>query len=208
MSIPEGLCQCGCGKPTRLSPYSDATRGYVKGKPYRFLPGHHRKLQLGQEWYEAPGPLPTPCHIWKGKPEGQGYGVITRGGVTHKAHRWRYLREVGPIPDGYTLDHLCRVKLCTNPEHMEPVSHRTNVLRGVGPTAANAAKTHCKHGHPLSGENLRINAKGQRICRECERRATRDKMRRKRSNPQQRAALNAYKRAWRDEQRRKGYEPT
>jgi hypothetical protein len=151
--------------------------------------------------------MKTPCWLWDGKPTAEGYGALVEDGWFHMAHRRVWERLVGPIPEGATLDHLCRVRLCVNPEHLEPVSHRTNVLRGVGPTAANAAKTHCKYGHPLSGDNLRITA-GRRVCRECERRAAREKMRRKYADPQQRRAFNAYKKAWREEQRRKGYEPT
>lgn len=69
------------------------------------------------------------------------------------AHRFCYELLVGPVPDGLVLDHLCRVRHCVNPDHLEPVTHRENVSRGVGPTAINSQKTHCKRGHPFTKEN-------------------------------------------------------
>lgn len=74
------------------------------------------------------------------------------------------------MEDGLELDHLCRVRCCVNPGHLEPVSHQVNALRGVSPTALNAAKTMCPVGHPYSIENTRISAAGYRFCRECGRR--------------------------------------
>jgi hypothetical protein len=69
-----------------------------------------------------------------------------------------------------TLDHLCRNKACVNPAHLEPVTNRENVLRGVGLSAENARKTHCKRGHPLSGDNVVVSKGGRkRRCVACER---------------------------------------
>lgn len=75
--------------------------------------------------------------------------------------------EVGPIPEGMDLDHTCRNRGCVNPEHLEPVTTQVNTLRGIGPTAENARKTHCKHGHPLEGDNLYVDPEGKRKCRAC-----------------------------------------
>jgi hypothetical protein len=83
------------------------------------------------------------------------------------AHRLVYEELVGPIPEGMELDHLCRNTSCVNPAHLEPVPHRVNVLRGVGPTAENAVKTECVNGHPLTGRNLCIRKEGGRKCRTC-----------------------------------------
>ena len=106
------------------------------------------------------------CWAWRGRINSDGYGrhYLSTGDVA--AHRLAYELCVGPIPKGLTIDHLCRNRGCVNPGHMEPVTNRENVLRGVSPAAVNARKTHCKHGHPLSGENLMIVPRG-RECREC-----------------------------------------
>jgi hypothetical protein len=86
------------------------------------------------------------------------------------AHRWSYEYHVGPIPDGLTIDHLCRNPACVNPDHLEPVTHRENVLRGTSRAAIHAAKTECVNGHPFSGDNLILRGNGRwRDCRECTR---------------------------------------
>lgn len=107
------------------------------------------------------------CWDWIGALTDDGYGSIWVGGKTHRAHRWVYEREVGPISAGKQLDHLCRNRGCVNPAHLEPVDNRTNALRGVGCMAQNAKKTHCPSGHPLSGANIRRAKDGARSCRIC-----------------------------------------
>lgn len=96
-------------------------------------------------------------------------------------HRAMYEAHIGPIPDGLQIDHLCRNRACVNPEHLEPVDQRTNVLRGIGPTAVHAAKTHCIHGHPLVEGNLLPQPNRWRKCRECARRRGRELKRRQRA---------------------------
>jgi hypothetical protein len=99
-----------------------------------------------------------------------GYVVVApRKGGGIVGHRLSYQAFRGPIPDGLVLDHLCRVRACVNPWHLEPVTTRENLLRGQTLTARNAAKTHCHRGHPLS-----VNLRGKwRSCRECSRIAKR-----------------------------------
>jgi hypothetical protein len=75
---------------------------------------------------------------------------------------------VGDLPDELTIDHLCRVRACCNPDHLEPVSVAVNILRGEGPAALNARKTHCQHGHPLNASNVRVETGGLRRCRACQ----------------------------------------
>lgn len=112
------------------------------------------------------------CHVWQGSKDEKGYGLFQAAGRRCvKAHRWIYEQTHGPIPAGLEPDHLCRVRACVNPEHLEPVTHRENVLRGEAPAALNARKTHCHRGHPLSGENLVARSDGGRGCRTCGRAA-------------------------------------
>ena len=116
---------------------------------------------------------PNGCWLWVAKQNGHGYGSLRVGSIAGRgnnavAHRIAYELLVGPIPEGLTLDHLCRVRNCVNPEHLEAVTHRVNILRGSGASARNAAKTHCKHGHPLVPENIYRNPNGYRVCAKCD----------------------------------------
>ncbi len=110
------------------------------------------------------------CWIWTGAANRLGYGHMGGGpGSTIKTlqtHRVTYEFCRGPIAPGLVLDHLCRVPACCNPQHLEAVTQRTNLLRGTGFPAVNARKTHCPLGHPLSGGNVQMDA-GSRNCRTC-----------------------------------------
>ncbi|MEV7013475.1 HNH endonuclease [Streptosporangium sp. NPDC051022] len=106
------------------------------------------------------------CWLWAGGLDSHGYGTIKVSGRKYGAHRWSYEYLVGPIPDGLELDHLCRVRRCVNPAHLEPVSHRENSLRSNSLAAANAVKTHCKNGHEFNETNTYYWG-GHRQCRVC-----------------------------------------
>ncbi|MER6367372.1 HNH endonuclease signature motif containing protein [Streptomyces mirabilis] len=115
----------------------------------------------------------TPCLLYRGSRTDRGYGYITIAGRWFYTHRLAWLTLVGEIPvvePRLVLDHLCRVPPCANIEHLELVTDRTNILRGVSFAAENAAKTHCVRGHEYTPENTRIDARtGERICRACRR---------------------------------------
>jgi len=109
---------------------------------------------------------PAGCWKWRGSPRGDGYGQLRVAGYWWGAHRLAYTLWVGPIPDGLTIDHLCRQPLCVNPAHMEPVTKRENTLRGFGITAQQARRTHCPRGHAYDEGNTYF-SRNKRSCRRC-----------------------------------------
>ena len=117
---------------------------------------------------------PTGCWLWQAKLHYKGYAKFRNdAGKKVFAHRWAYEWFRDPIPEGLQIDHLCRTRECVNPWHMEPVTHMENHLRGN--INQNKHKTHCDHGHPLTGDNLHIVKKtGERRCLECNRRQCRE----------------------------------
>lgn len=111
------------------------------------------------------------CWLWRGDIANTGYGRVMVGPTVKDqryAHRVSYEHFVGPIPVGLTIDHLCRVRACVNPAHLEAVTRGTNVLRGKTLSATHAAKTHCPAGHPYDAANT-CHSGGSRICRACAR---------------------------------------
>ena len=129
-------------------------------------------------WAKAAPADERGCRLWTGATDGGGrYGGFWDGGKVVRAHRWAYEQQHGPVPDDLVLDHLCRVTLCVNPDHLQPVTQQVNVLRGEAPSAINARKTHCAAGHPLSGDNL-IERPTGRDCRVCARARAREATRR------------------------------
>ncbi len=109
----------------------------------------------------------SPCWNWIANINNHGYGMFSYGGSKRAAHTIMYRLVVGEIRSGLECDHLCRNTRCVNPAHIEPVSRRENVLRGVSGCAVNARKTQCEYGHELSGKNLVLPADGSRQCRKC-----------------------------------------
>jgi len=164
--MTDATCACGCGQPTRLATRTRPQRGQVKGQPLRYLLGHnsYELPPLADRFYARVEKLPTGCWKWTGSTTSDGiYPRLCVAKTAYvPAHRWSYEHHVGPIPDGLTIDHLCRFTLCVNPEHLEPVTNVENVMRGEGACARNARKTHCKRGHEFTVENTYVKKNGGR----------------------------------------------
>jgi len=119
----------------------------------------------------------TGCWLWVGMVTHDGYPYWgTTNNKSIYAHRFIYEQEIGPIPEGFTLDHTCRVRNCVNPAHMDPCTLQENISRGD--YGWRKRQTHCKHGHEFTVENTYFDAnggrnkKGRRVCRECGKLAT------------------------------------
>jgi hypothetical protein len=119
---------------------------------------------------------PDGCWIWPGYVKPNGYGEMTwlspEGVRVRGPHRVSYWVHKGPIADGLTIDHLCRTRACCNPDHLEAVTSRENVMRAPSaPAAINAAKTECPQGHPYDEANTKwvptYKGRKQRMCRIC-----------------------------------------
>lgn len=107
------------------------------------------------------------CWLWRGRVGRNGYGRFAVGGREVAAHRVSYcLYRAIPNPR-LTLDHLCRMRACVNPAHLEEVSSRVNLFRGENLAARRRRQTHCFRGHALDGENLHWSKAGHRGCRAC-----------------------------------------
>lgn len=105
------------------------------------------------------------CWLWQGHLDKNGYGSFWQK-TGHRAHRWSYEYYKEKIPQGLTIDHLCRVKNCVNPDHLEVVTNRENILR------AKPVNKSCKNGH-LYSEHGFLNTLGRKACRICSRGNTR-----------------------------------
>lgn len=127
-----------------------------------------------ERWAEQVDKTPT-CWNWTGAKQSGGYGRFGlggRGGKVVLVHRWTYEYFVGPIPDGLTIDHLCRNTSCVNPAHMEVVTRQVNARRGN----PNTDKVRCKHGHALTDDNVYVSPSRPTVrdcikCRRARRRA-------------------------------------
>lgn len=160
-------CRCSCGTERDVEVY-----GLLSGKSLtcgcqRPSCRIDRKLEdvLGQLIIQDNG-----CHTWPGATN-EGYGTVGFGKPRRRwlVHKLVYEHLVEPVPDGLELDHVCRNTLCANVDHLEPVTHRENILRGLAPPAVHAKKTQCPRGHKYTPENTRTDSKNMRHCRTCDR---------------------------------------
>jgi hypothetical protein len=148
------------------------------------IPPAPMKERLAAQTREAP----NGCHHWTGMINATtGYGTIGLNNVNNYVHRLAYTIFVGPIPEGMKIDHVCHNgdpkcrgevicmhRRCLNPEHLEAVPHRQNILRSHLTVAGkNAKKTHCKYGHEFTPENTIWRDGDKRKCRACHNRLQR-----------------------------------
>jgi HNH endonuclease len=139
-------------------------RVHVSGHPRFTSP------EVVDRFLAAIEPDESGCWLWSGDHFVDGYARMRVGGGQQiGVHRLAYELLVAPIPAGFHIDHLCRVKGCINPDHLEAVTQRVNTLRGEGPTAVNARKQACVHGHPFTPENIYWGSDGYRRCQTCRR---------------------------------------
>lgn len=184
-----GYCECGCGQETSISKRNQ--RGIRKGEPMRYIASHsgrsRTKLAMPVDvrfWTHVD--KTSTCWLWTGAKFGSGHGSFTIGsrttGVkTMGAHVFSYTLVNGAVPVGLELDHLCRVRNCVRPDHLEPVTQYENMMRGQAPAAINKRKTECPRRHEYNDENTRWRPRGNgryyRCCAQCER----DRSRRRRT---------------------------
>lgn len=147
-------------------PYKQRTdKGMVRGR----VPNEERF------WAKVSPVNENGCRLWlgaKSRSTGGYYGSFSQSfeGTTRrsqrKAHVYAWELAHGPVPDGLELDHLCRVRMCVEETHLEPVTSQVNSLRGNGISSVNASKVFCNNGHPLFGDNIRMEGKSRR-CIAC-----------------------------------------
>jgi hypothetical protein len=127
-------------------------------------------------------PIPhSGCWLWMRAISTHGYAKGSLNGKVRDLHRPVYEALVGRIPTGLHIDHLCRVRHCLNPAHMEPVFQRINTLRGIAPPAEHSKQTECVHGHVFDFENTYVywdNEGFHRSCRACRNMVQRKRTRR------------------------------
>ncbi len=136
--------------------------------------GDYKRPTIEDSFYKFARVDSSGCWLWAGALSKDGYGLLRK----FQAHRFAYALVNGEIPDGKEIDHLCNVRRCVNPAHLEAVSRKENVRRAWDRgsnehrrnrlAAIHLSKTHCKRGHPYSAENTRIDDVGARRCKTCD----------------------------------------
>jgi hypothetical protein len=171
-----------CDRPSRTKGF--CTKHYyrwrVNGDPTVVKPPGYAAKPITERFLrhvnkDGPTPEHAPelgqCWLWTGADNGKGYGVFWDRERLVSVHRFAYEQEYGPIEDRKELDHLCRNHSCMRPTHVEPVTHLTNLHRGVSPTMLAYKAGTCVKGHPKNEENTywRKDRPGHWNCRQCRR---------------------------------------
>lgn len=122
-------------------------------------------------WSKASVNDATGCWEWNAQKSHNGYARFQLESQPQRAHRVSYQALVGAIPEGMTLDHLCRVRHCVNPAHLEPVTQAENNRRAARASSRKGfplkTRTHCPVGHPYDEANTAVSRNGKRRCRAC-----------------------------------------
>lgn len=118
-----------------------------------------KNVRLRFEEKYCPHPV-TGCWNWLAAKSQDGYSYFYDGHKNMRGHQFSYLIYRGLIPDGMQIDHLCKNRGCVNPDHLESVTPKVNSERARG------SWTHCSHGHPIDGYNVKT---GKRVCTTCNR---------------------------------------
>jgi hypothetical protein len=170
--VSQSICTIeGCQKPLK-------THGWCGMHYERWRRnGHTDALVIRDDvearfWSKISKSGPGECWTWLGKIGKNGYAVFPINRKTHMAHRYAYELLIGPIADGYQVDHVrawgCQSRSCCNPAHLEAVTPRENTMRSGGLAATNAGKVVCLRGH----DDWRIRRNGTRACRRCDAEST------------------------------------
>jgi len=106
------------------------------------------------------------CHIWTGYTDDDGYGKFGIKNKIISSHRFSYNLYKGQIPNNMEIHHICNNTSCVNPNHLEVVTHKENLILGNSPSSINRDKTHCPKGHKYTKENTYFSNK-RRYCRKC-----------------------------------------
>jgi len=167
---PIGFCACWCGGKTTVPTSTSRFHNRMAGIPVRFLSGHNNRRPIAERfWAKVQKYEGDACWIWNGCHYRHGYGQTSIDGKHLLAHRVAWALEHGPIPEGLHVLHKCDNPPCVRHHHLFLGTRSDNmrdcVQKGRHPKPPE--KHACPQGHPYSGYNLIINAKGRKLCRIC-----------------------------------------